>query len=51
MAKGLALSLRAAIREQSEDRYDSTEILADVGIFTLQKDDVLELLSRRTDMC
>ena len=49
MPKGLALSLIQAITEKEEE-YAASEIIADVGIHTLQNTEVLSLFSRRTDL-
>lgn len=50
MPQGLVLSLQEAITKQMDNQYDVSEILADVGVFTLGRDAVLELFSRRTDL-
>lgn len=49
MSKGMAISLLQTLNGKDE-QYDSTEVLVDVGVFTLQKYEVLSLLSRRTDL-
>lgn len=47
MPKGFAMTLINALSDK-EEQYDASEILINVGIFTLQKNEVLSILSRRT---
>lgn len=52
MPVGIALSLKDTLLKSSEsdDHYDFNEVLAEVGIHTLKRTEVLSLLSRRTDI-
>lgn len=50
MSKGVALSLTESFTQKHEDGYDDNAILNNLGVYTLQKNDVLSILSRRIDL-